>query len=143
MWFEYVNNSIVAHLDEGETVDEAQTLEALAYSIDITFGDILNEGYPVNFGNAYAVYEFSAYVGGLEYAYSIGRLDIDELNNSGVVTLDPRYRIAYACADCADIYNVEAGPMLEADGGGYVCPVCGCHTSYPLVDACYLVEMEA
>ena len=43
---------------------------------------------------------------------------------------------AWACADCADPYNPEDGPMLERSGDWYTCPSCGCSTCAPAEDAC-------
>lgn len=67
----------------------AEVLEALAYSIDIDFIELLNEGWPVYLGNSYARYEFVALADGFVYTYHFGPNELDELNEKGLVTLEP------------------------------------------------------
>ena len=64
-------------------------IEALAGSIDVTFGDLLNEGFPVYLGNSYAQYEFTAYLDGMLWTFYFGPNELDELNRDGSVLLTP------------------------------------------------------
>lgn len=93
MYFDYTSsNAILANVDD-ETRDEITAgyiLECLANSIDITFNELRNEGYPVYYGNDYAVYEFTAFIHGSEYLYSLNDKAIDELREYGSTILFPR-----------------------------------------------------
>lgn len=46
----------------------------------------------------------------------------------------------WACADCADFYEPEAGPILDYADGWWTCPKCGCNTCAPEEDLCYRVD---
>lgn len=82
MIFDYQGDAITITLENDENVPTLEEiLEAMAYSIDITFGELLNEGFPVCLGNSYAEYRFTAYVQGIEYEYGLGPMERESLEN--------------------------------------------------------------
>ena len=76
-----------AETTEPEIEDESNVLEALSNSIDVTFGELLNEGYPVNL---YARYEFTMYLDGYVWTFWFGNRELAELNREGSVLLTPQ-----------------------------------------------------
>lgn len=90
MWCGEKNNGIVLYLEDGEHIEnESKVIEMLAYSIDVTFGELLNEGFPVCLGNAYAEYEFTMYLDGYIWTFGFGNIELDKLNDKREVTLVP------------------------------------------------------
>lgn len=79
-----------AEVIEPEIESEIKVIEALAYSIDVTFGELLNEGAPVSLGNAYAQYEFTMYLEGYIWTFGFGNRELAELNKEGSVLLTPQ-----------------------------------------------------
>lgn len=90
MYFETTSHypMLLIALEDGETLEnEGQIIEAMANSVDITFGELLNEGYPVNLGNMCAQYEFSLFVDGEEYLFGMSNYDFDNLMETGELEL--------------------------------------------------------
>lgn len=86
MIFDYRGDSITITLETDEGVPTLEEiLEAMACSIDITFGELLNEGFPVCLGNSYTEYRFTAYLQGIEYEYGLGPMERDSLENMRAV----------------------------------------------------------
>ena len=80
--------NIVVERDDETPVTIGDMLEAIAYGCT-DFVELANEGYPVNYGNSYAAYEFLTLQNGALFTYSMGPDSVDLLNSDGMVTLEP------------------------------------------------------
>lgn len=90
MWFENKGTYIIAHKDENDArVHCEELLEAMANSINITFDEILNEGFPIALGNTFFVFDFTAYADGYKFQYVISANETAELNENGFCIITP------------------------------------------------------
>lgn len=91
--------NIIIELDDGETIPEGMSernipldygtcIEAIAYGAT-DFVELCNEGEPVCYGNAYAAYEFTAYMDGELRYFVFGPNEMQELKESRRVALEP------------------------------------------------------
>jgi len=89
-----------AEVIEPEIESEIKVIEALSNSTDVTFGELLNEGWPINLGNDYARYEFTMYLDGHIWTFGLGNRELTELNKEGSVLLTPQ--------NCNELEDVRA-----------------------------------
>ena len=82
------NSTITIELEGGDAPSIQEVVVTIANG-DVTFGELLNEGWPVHLGNSYAQYEFTAYINGDLREFAYGPIEHDELVLKGIVTLHP------------------------------------------------------
>jgi hypothetical protein len=82
------NNNIIIELDHEYAESCEEVVAAIANSM-VDFVELENEGYPVNLGNSYARYEFTALQDGIECEFAFGPIELDQLRRRNRIALHP------------------------------------------------------